>query len=322
MRFIVYGAGAVGGVIGARLHQHGHDVVLIARGAHLEAIVSRGLRLQSPTEDVVLRIPTVGAPAQIGFGPGDVVLLCTKSQDTIGAALALSACAPPELRIVSAQNGVANELTLLRWFADVYGICVMAPTSHVEPGVVEANNAPVSGILDIGRSPDGVDDTAREIADALSSSTFDSVARPDIMRWKYTKLLMNVGNAVDATCIANEAAARLVHLARDEARACFDAAGIDRASPEEDRERRGDRVPVGSPAHTQRGGGSTWQSFARGAREVEVDYLNGEIVLLGRRFGVATPVNERVRVLANHMAREGAPARSTDASQLLRELAL
>jgi 2-dehydropantoate 2-reductase len=322
MRFVVYGAGAVGGVVGARLHQHGHDVVLIARGAHLEAIASHGLRLLSPGEDVVLRIPVTGAPAEIDFRPGDVVLLCTKSQDTMGAALALSGCAPPELPVVSVQNGVANEPTLLRWFADVYGICVMAPTSHVEPGVVEANNTPVSGILDIGRYPSGVDEVAHEIAGALSSSTFDSIARPDVMRWKYTKLLMNVGNAVDATCVPGTAAAELVHRARDEARACFDAAGIDRASPEEDRERRGDRVPVGSPAHTQRGGGSTWQSFARGTREVEVDYLNGEIVLLGRRFGVATPVNEWVRNLANRMAREGAPPRSADAAQLLRELAL
>ena len=47
MRFVVYGAGAIGGVIGARLHQHGHEVVLIARGAHLEAIRARGLRIES-----------------------------------------------------------------------------------------------------------------------------------------------------------------------------------------------------------------------------------------------------------------------------------
>jgi 2-dehydropantoate 2-reductase len=322
MRFVIFGAGAVGGVVGARLHQHGHEVVLIARGAHLDAIASRGLRLVAPHEDVTLGIPAVGGPAEIDFGPDDVVLLCTKSQDTVDAALSLSACAPPTLPVVSVQNGVANEPTLLRWFANVYGICVMAPTTHLEPGVVEANNTPVTGILDIGRYPGDVDDTAREIAAALSSSTFDSTARPDVMRWKYTKLLMNVGNAVDATCAPGEAAARLVHLARDEARACFDAAGIERASPEEDRERRGDRVPLGSPAHTRRGGGSTWQSFARGARAVEADYLNGEIVLLGRRFGVATPVNEGVRALANRMAREHAPARSADAARLLRELAL
>ena len=66
---------------------------------------------------------------------------------------------------MSLQNGVANEPTLLRWFANVYGICVMAPTAHVEPGIVQANSAPISGLLDIGRYPHGVDDTAPSVAD-------------------------------------------------------------------------------------------------------------------------------------------------------------
>src|SRR5581483_10261633 len=59
VRFIIYGAGGIGGVIGARLHQSGHKVVLIARGSHYEAIEQRGLRLQSAEEDVTLEIPVV-----------------------------------------------------------------------------------------------------------------------------------------------------------------------------------------------------------------------------------------------------------------------
>ena len=58
------------------------------------------------------------------------------------------------------QNGVANESAALRRFANVYGICVMLPASHLEPGLVVAHSAPVPGILDVGRFPDGVDDTA------------------------------------------------------------------------------------------------------------------------------------------------------------------
>ncbi|MCK9519869.1 MAG: ketopantoate reductase family protein, partial [Dehalococcoidia bacterium] len=75
MRFIIYGAGAVGGVVGGRLFQHGHGVVLIARGTHLAAIREHGLELQSPKESVHLKIPAAGSPSELTFGPGDAVIL-------------------------------------------------------------------------------------------------------------------------------------------------------------------------------------------------------------------------------------------------------
>jgi 2-dehydropantoate 2-reductase len=322
MRIVVYGAGAVGGVVGGRLHQHGHEVVLIARGAHRNAIAARGLRLQSAGEDVLLPVPVVASPAEIQFRRDDVVLLGMKSQDTLGAALDLAQHAPARIPVVSLQNGVANERTILRWFANVYGICVMAPTTHVEPGVVQANSTPISGLLDIGRYPNGVDETAGAIAAALGSATFESIPRADIMRWKYTKLLMNLGNAVDATCAPSEAARDLMRAARREGNACLDAAGIARVSAEEDRERRADLLTVKQIDGARRGGGSTWQSLARGTGAVEVDYLNGEIVLLGREHHFPTPVNERLCTLANEMARAQAPPTSADAADVLRELAL
>ena len=65
MRFVVYGAGAIGGVVGARLFQNGYDVALIARGAHYEAIRDHGLRIQSPDDDETLAIPVVDHPSQL-----------------------------------------------------------------------------------------------------------------------------------------------------------------------------------------------------------------------------------------------------------------
>jgi len=65
MRFVVYGAGAIGGVVGARLFQSGHEVVLIARGAHYEAIRDKGLRIQSPADDETLPIPVVDHPSRL-----------------------------------------------------------------------------------------------------------------------------------------------------------------------------------------------------------------------------------------------------------------
>ena len=82
MRYIVYGAGGIGGAIGARLFQHGHEVILICRGEHLHAIQSTGLTLKTPKETLTLTIRAVSHPEEIAFIPDDVVLLTMKSQDT------------------------------------------------------------------------------------------------------------------------------------------------------------------------------------------------------------------------------------------------
>jgi 2-dehydropantoate 2-reductase len=320
VRFVVYGAGAIGGVVGARLAQHGHDVLLVARGAHLDAIRANGLRLRAGTEDVTLSIPAAGHAREIDWRSDDVVLLATKSQDTLDVALALAEHAPRSLRIVSLQNGVANEPLLLRWFANVYAVCVMSPTAHLEPGVVQAYSVPVSGLLDIGRYPHGLDDSARDVATALASSSFESIPRPDIMRWKYTKLLMNLGNAIEATCAPGEAMNLLAKRVRNEGRTVLRAAGIDAASSEEDRERRGSIMTITPIDGSTRGGGSSWQSLARGTGTIESDYLNGEIVWLGRQHGVPAPANDLVRETAIRAAREHLPPGSFDAQGLLDQL--
>jgi 2-dehydropantoate 2-reductase len=321
MRFILYGAGAIGGVIGGRLHQGGHDVVLIARGAHLDAIESSGLRLLSPHDDETMKIAAAGDPAGIEWADGDVVLLCMKSQDTAGAVTRLAACAPPSTTVVCTQNAVENERVALRSFERVYGICVMCPTSHLEPGVVIAHSTPTSGILDIGRWPSGVDDTTAAISEALRASTFESEPVADIARWKYTKLLMNLGNAVDACCGPEARFGELGAMAMAEGRAVLDAAGIVYASEEEDKARRADHLkmrPVGDGARWK--GSSSWQSLERGTGTIEADYLNGEIALLGRLHGVPTPVNATMQRLANDLAARKAAPGSIDAGDVLRDL--
>src|ERR1700744_294228 len=93
MRFVIFGAGAIGGAVGARLHQSGHAVTLIARGAHLEAIRSHGLTFLTPAERAVLPLPAVADPGGVDWSGDEVVLLATKSQDTLAALSALRAAA-------------------------------------------------------------------------------------------------------------------------------------------------------------------------------------------------------------------------------------
>jgi 2-dehydropantoate 2-reductase len=320
MRFVIYGAGAIGGVVGARLFQAGHDVALIARGAHYEAIREHGLRIQSPDDDVTLRIPVVDHPSQLTLTDDDVVVLSMKSQDTIGACEALDACAPPGIAVACFQNGVENERIVLRHFAATYAVCVMSPTAHIDPGIVIAQSAPVSGLLDIGCYPSGLDQRAEAIAVALNASTFHSVPRRDVMRWKYTKLLMNLANSIEAAVAPDPAVGGLVKQVRAEGEACLRAAGIDFASADEDKERRADRMSVRPVNGELRGGGSSWQSLARGTRSIETDYLNGEIVLLGRIHGVPTPANALMQRVAAEQARTGAPPKAVPVASLLAQL--
>ena len=317
MRFVIYGTGAVGGVIGGRLSEHGHDVVLIGRGGQLTAVREHGLCIESPGARSTVRLPIVENPKQIVWSKHDVVLLTMKTQDTAAALRDLAASAPASTPVVCTQNGVENERLALRWFEHVYGICVMCPAGYLTPGIVQAWSYPVSGLLDIGRYPSGADDTARAIAGALATSTFQSEGRPDIMRWKYGKLLMNLGNAIEALCGIPARSGPLPALARQEGIACLRAAGIDFVPESEDKTRRGDLLRLGAIAGQSRQGGSSWQSLYRQTHHVESDYLNGEIVLLGRLHGIPTPINAALQRLANQFAACGRPPGSMSTEELL-----
>jgi 2-dehydropantoate 2-reductase len=317
MRFVIFGAGAIGGVVGARLHQAGHDVALIARGAHLEAIRKRGLTLITPVERSVLTVPAAAQPAELGVGAGDVLLLATKSQDTAGALAALRG-AGAHVPIVCLQNGVENERVALRTFPDVYGAVVMAPTAHLEPGVVEAYGARLSGMIDVGRYPEGSDELCEEITAALGASQFSSRPESDIMRLKYAKLILNLGNVVEALCGPGGEAAALIEQARAEGRAALTAAGISfEADAVTDVHGRWEQLGVQEIDGRRRAGSSSWQSLARGTGAIETDYLNGEVVLLGRLHGVPTPLNAALCTVAARYARQGRPPGELEAAELL-----
>jgi len=154
-RYIVIGAGAVGGTIGGCLFQAGHDVVLVARGPHLDALRAHGLRLATPLGTQTLRMPAVAGPADLELRDGDVLILSTKGQDTVDVLQQWAWQPVPDtgeaaaglLPVVCAQNGVANEGIALRRFRHVYGMCVWLPATHLQPGVVESQGIPRAGSM-------------------------------------------------------------------------------------------------------------------------------------------------------------------------------
>ena len=313
MRYIIIGAGAVGGTIGGRLFESGHEVVLAARGSHLDALRRHGLRLETPDGPSTLSIPAIGQPGELQLQDGDVLVLAVKTQDA-RAVLAQWAWQPvrggtvaaESLPVVCAQNGVASERMALRRFRQVYGMCVWLPATHLEPGTVQAQGAPMTGLLHLGRYPSGTDARAARIGADLADSRFLAPVTADVMRWKYGKLLANLSNAIEAVCGqgAGADAADLRRRATAEGTAVLDAAGIAYASQQESAAIRGDRVGIHPVNGSPRGGGSSWQSLTRGTGSIEADYLNGEIVLLGRKHGLPAPVNEMLQRLANQAARE------------------
>jgi 2-dehydropantoate 2-reductase len=333
MRYIIVGAGAVGGTIGARLFEAGHDVVLVARGAHYEALRDRGLTYTGPERTVVLPIPAIDRPEAIELRADDVLVLAMKTQDGQAALdawadrpVAGGGRASEVLPVLCAQNGVESERLALRRFRRVYGVCVWLPATHLEPGAVAAQGAPVAGVLEIGNYPAGADDTVRLICADLEKSGFSAPVCEDVMPSKYAKLLSNVTNAIQALCglgeghsFADPALTEIKDWAVAEALAAYSAAGIVHASDEQvARTRAGFRVVAAGG--TARKGGSSWQSLDRGTGSIESDYLNGEIVLLGRLHGVPTPVNAVLQQLANRFARERRPAGSMSPAQLMAEI--
>jgi len=306
MRLVIYGAGGIGCVIGARLVQSGQQVTFVARGENYRALAERGLRLETPEGETTLRVSVVSDASELELAEDDIVIIAAKSNDTMGVMERLSQHAPPEIAVVCAQNGVENERVALRKFAHVYGLCVILPATHLTPGVVRASSSPLTGLLDLGCWPNGADNQARQIASVLSASTFDAVVREDIARWKWGKLLMNLGNAVQAVCGNKDPTPELTRRTREEGVAVLRAANIDYVDRDEDQARHGTLLNAGSDIDARRGG-STWQSLTRATGIVETDYLTGEIVLRGRLHGVATPTNTLLQRLSNQMAAERRP---------------
>ena len=310
MRFIVYGVGAIGGTLAAKLALSGADVAGIARGRQLEAIRDNGLLLRTPTGNYSAKFPVAETPRELGLRPDDVVFLAMKSQDTAGALEALRDAGARDQAIVCAQNGVDNERAALRLFANVYAMLIVMPATFLKPGEVAVFGMPHAGMFDVGRYPFGVDETTESIVAALNAAGFAAFAEPDAMRTKYGKLLMNLGNVLDAAAGKAADKSDILKRARAEGEAVLKAAGIAYTDVGPGDERRERLMRVQPIPGVERIGSSSAQSLARGTGSIETDYLNGEIVLLGRLHAVPTPVNAGLSRLGRLLVAEKLPAGS------------
>ena len=320
LRFVVIGPGAIGGLIGGLLHEAKMEVLFVGRGEHAETIARNGVTIERSEGTSVVRVPIVTKLEAVEFSDADVAILATKSQDTLALITRLAAVAPASLPVVCAQNGVENERVALRHFKNVYGAAVVCAAERVQPGFIRAYSSPQVGNIDVGCYPDGIDDLCSSLVDALRRGSFRSTADPAIMRWKYAKMLKNLGNALEAACGNGSRTGELARLVKAEGLACYRAAGINYTSDDEWEAHIGDHVTARSIRGEPRPGGSTWQSLKVAAGSVETDFLNGEIALLGRIHAVPTPVNAALQRVLQRMARDGMDAGAYTEDRLARLL--
>lgn len=317
MRIAVLGAGAIGSVLGGLLVKQGHDVTLVARQEQVDAVRAHGLRIDGCLGP--LEIP-IHATRTLESAP-DLVLLAVKTQDVPGA-LQEHRAHLEGVPIVTLQNGVRSDALVAASLpgAEIVSAVVVVTATYLEPARVTLVER---GYLVVGRPPCGprdalVDRVASVLGAAVPTQVSDNVAGAH-----WLKLLLNLNNALPA--LTDEPMGELsgdpffrglaIRLMREGLRA-VDSARIPLESLGNVTVRQVrflTRLPTTWAARAfgrqvrGRGGpwpvlGSTLQSLRRG-RTTEIDFLNGEIVSLGRGIGMPTPLNARVVELVHEVER-------------------
>lgn len=288
MKIAVMGAGAVGCYFGARLARSGHDVTLIARPTHVEAIAQHGLIFESGgTQD---HIPIKATTEVSGVTGADVVLFCVKSTDTESAGRSIAPHLKPDATVLCLQNGVDNPERLQPLIEPIaIPAAVYVAVEMAAPGHVRHHGR---GDLTIGASPASAD-----IAKQFGAAAIQTVVSDHVIDTLWTKLTTNCAyNALSAVAelpygpmLAVEGTADLIRIVVDECVTVSRALGVSLPRDIAD--------TVLALADTMpRQYSSTAQDLARG-KPTEIDYLNGYVVRKGAELGIPTPANLALRVM-------------------------
>jgi 2-dehydropantoate 2-reductase len=292
MRIAVIGAGGVGGAFGAALANAGADVTFVARGAHLKAIRENGLRVEGGRGQTLIK-PAQATDEPATIGPVDFVMFCVKLWDVETAGAAIKPLIGPVTAVIPLQNGIdsAERLIPILGARAVMGGVAQISATIAEPGVIRQTGTfmrLIFGELEGGKSARG-----EAFLALCQKAGFDATHSDQIMTELWMKFILLATNA------AITAATRTpVGILRDDpeifplfGRASAEVAAIARAS--------GVRIPDDAEqtvvAFTRNAPPAMMASMAhdliRGNR-IELPWLSGKVVALGRELGVPTPVHE------------------------------
>ncbi len=327
MRFLVWGAGAIGGTLGAFLARAGHDITLVdAATDHVDAINANGLRITGPIAEFTVR-PTAQPPDRL-TGSWDTIILATKAHHTETAVRALLPHLTPAGCVVSAQNGL-NELAIAAVVGEArtVGAFVNFGADYLEPGSIlyggrgtvmvgEAFGAPSQRI------------TPRTLALRDAWRDFDDRAAATANIWGYLWAKEAYGAMLFATALTNESIADglarpeyrplYIALAREilavtlargvhpEAFDGFDPAAYVPAAPAGAAEQALDHLVAHNRKSAKTHSG-IWRDLAVRKRPTEVDAQLGLVAVLGAEAGVPTPLTSAVVKLIHEIERGERP---------------
>jgi 2-dehydropantoate 2-reductase len=292
MKIAVMGAGGIGCYLGGKLAQSGHEVTLICRGAHLEAIRANGLTMRGAGGDAVVRgIKATADPATVGVA--DVILQCVKLYDLAATSRQMQAMVGPDTLVVPVQNGVTGheEIGAVIGSQHVVGGLVFLSSFVIAPGVVERKSA-VDALI-FGEIDGTLSARVRAFRDAGTAAGYEAIASENILAESWSKFVMLAGTSA-VSCLARQPVGRvcedtglsnLMEQGIREAVAVAAAKGIVLASDVVEKS-------VAFNRSVKYGTRISMLEDLEAGKPLELDWTSGYLVREARRLGVPVPLHE------------------------------
>jgi len=288
MRIAIVGAGGVGGYFGAKLARAGESVVVLARGAHLDAIRRDGLRVRSKVDgDFVARVEAVDSFADVA--PVDMALFCVKSFDTRAAAEALRPVLGRDTGVVSLQNGVDNEDTIddVLGAGRALGGAAFVFSTIEAPGVIAHT---LLGRIVFGELDGRMSERAERLRDALARAGVPVELSPNARRVLWEKYLL-ISAQAGVTSLTRAPIGMIRECAETWAmyrRIVAELAAVARAAGVALPDDIVETIVKAAAGLAPTAYSSLYHDLVHGHR-LELEALHGHAVRLGERFGVPTP---------------------------------
>ncbi len=307
MKIAVMGAGALGGYFGGRLAQAGHEVWLIARGAHLAAMKADGLRIVSPKGDAhITDIRATDQPGEVGVA--DVVFFMVKNRDVESAGMAIKPMLGPGTYVVTCQNGITawERLGAIIGADRVIPGVARIPGEITAPGLI-THTASID-MLSFGEPDGSGSDRVHQLRDILAEAGTTPVVEGNILHDLWGKFCSQAALASLTTLTGLDVgplrdvpeSRQLFKDAIDETYRVVKAAVPD--LPVSVKERNW-RFVEGLPDHMH----SSMLDDLRNGKPLEHEYLSGDVVRLGKTYGVPTPIHSVLYAALKPLAEQREP---------------
>ncbi|MFW9834324.1 MAG: ketopantoate reductase family protein [Candidatus Thorarchaeota archaeon] len=290
MRIAIMGSGGVGGYFGGRLAKAGEEVVLIARGQHLQAIAKNGLQIKSPKGDFLVKPAVTSDPSELD--PVDLVLFCVKGYDTTRAAELIRPIVSKETTVISIQNGVEKEEILGRIIGDEHlmgGLCTLS--AYIEaPGIVK--HLALERIA-FGELDGSVSDRGKRILKVFDKAGVNASLSKNILAEEWEKFSF-ICALTGLCCITRLPVGPILQfeptekLYSDVMTEIIEIARWKDISMEDDVHKKLMTFSHGLDPEIRP---STYRDLINGKR-IEIETMNGSVVRLGRLAKIPTPTND------------------------------